>query len=108
MLYIKVKNTFNSNKVIELTNGTKYTLTVGAEKIVGEYSDYLNSYIFKLLKTGFEVSKIEDIYVKDYMLISEGSEKVSKDLNKEVNDVNNENIVKPKRKRGRPRKVKSE
>ena len=105
-MFIKVKNTFNTNKEITLTDGTKYKLPVGSEKIVGEYSEYLNNYIFKLLKTGFEESKIEKEYIKDYMLISEGSEKPSKDINEKSNKDNNVNI-KPKRKRGRPRKNES-
>lgn len=106
-MYIKVKNTFNSNKEITLTDGTAYKLAVGSEKIVGEYSEYLNHYIFKLLKAGFEVSKIEKEHIKDYMLISEGSEKPSKDIDKKSNINNNHNNIQPKRKRGRPRKNES-
>lgn len=106
-MFIKVKNTFNTNKEITLTDGTKYKLAVGSEKIVGEYSEYLNHYIFKLLKAGFEVSKIEKEYIKDHMLISEGSENPSKDINKKSNKDNNDVNMKPKRKRGRPRKNES-
>ena len=84
-MYIKVKNTFNSNKDIILTNGTKYVLNKGDEKIVGEYSEYLNNYIFKLLKKGFEVAKIEKEYIKDHMIITESSEKPSDESSNKSN-----------------------
>lgn len=103
-MFIKVKNTFNMDKQITLVDGTKYTLPKNSEKIVGEYSICLNNYIFKLLKAGFEVAKIEKEYIKDYMLISEGSEIISKENNDETNKDNNDKDEKPKRKRGRPKK----
>ena len=96
---LKVKNTFKTDKKIKLINGIEYTLKSGDEKIVGKYKDVNNSYIFNLLKTGFEVSKISDEYVKDYMKIEDN---ISIKVNNTI-DISDK-IEKPKRKRGRPRK----
>ena len=103
-MYIKVKNTFNSNKDIILTNGTKYVLNKSNEKIVGEYSEYLNNYIFKLLKKGFEVEKKEKEYIKDHMIITESSEKPSDESSNKSNINTKIDETKPKKKRGRPKK----
>lgn len=105
---LKVKNILKSNKTIKLYDGTSYVLKVNDEKVIGNYSDYKREEIFKLLKTGFEVSKIEDEYVKDYMLIENDAKMSSKDDSLDIKEINNIDENKPKKRRGRPPKNKSE
>lgn len=107
--YIKVKNILGKNKDIILLDGTKYTLKNNDEKIIGEYSDDARPIIFKLLKAGFEVSKILEEYIQDHMKIettlesSQTSPEIKKEINNETNIVDDE---KPKKRRGRPPKNK--
>lgn len=107
--YIKVKNILGKNKIITLLNGDKYTLKNKDEKIIGEYSDDVRPIIFELLKTGFEVSKILEENIRDYMKIEtilESTKTSSNDKKEIVNETNNVNEEKPKKKRGRPPKIK--
>ena len=65
--------------------------------------------IFKLLKTGFEVSKILEENIKDYMRIEtipESSQTSSKIKTETTNETNNVDDEKPKKRRGRPPKNK--
>ena len=97
--YIKVKNILGKNKVITLLNGDKYTLKNKDERPI----------IFELLKTGFEVSKILEENIRDYMKIEtilESTKTSSNDKKEIVNETNNVNEEKPKKKRGRPPKIK--
>lgn len=105
---LKVKNILKSDKKIKLYDGTIYVLKVNDEKVIGNYSDYKHDEIFKLLKTGFEVSKIDDEYVKDYMIIDSDVKMSSKGNSSNDNEINNTNENKPKKRRGRPPKNKSE
>lgn len=107
--YIKVKNILGKHKDITLLDGTKYNLKDKDEKIIGEYSDDVKPIIFKLLKTGFEVSKILEEHIRDYMRIEtilEDTQTVSNDKTENINNVNTLNEEKPKKKRGRPPKNK--
>ena len=107
--YIKVKNILGKNKEITLLNGDKYLLKNKDEKIIGKYSEDAKPVIFKLLKTGFEVSKILEENIKDYMKIetipeiTKTSSKIKKETTNETNNINEE---KPKKRRGRPPKNK--
>lgn len=107
--YIKVKNILGKNKEITLLNGNKYVLKNKDEKIIGEYSDDSKPIIFQLLKKGFEVSKILEENIYDYMKIetitedTQTSSNVQKNL---TNKTNNDIDDKPKKRRGRPPKNK--
>ena len=106
--FIKVKNILGKNKNITLLNGDTYNLKDKDEKIIGEYSDDVKPIIFKLLKTGFEVSKILEENIQDYMKIDtslESSQMSSNDEQETLNN-NNSNEEKPKKRRGRPPKNK--
>ena len=98
--YIKVKNILGKDKDITLINGTKYTLKNKDEKIIGEYSDDIRPIIFKLLKAGFEVSKVLEEHIQDYMKIetipesSQTSSNPKKEINNETNNIDEE---KPKK-----------
>ena len=106
---IKVKNILGKNKKITLLNGTEYILKDKDEKIIGFYSDDAKPIIFNLLKNGFEVSKILEENIQDYMKIettSEITKTVSKDKKDKTNKINNIVEEKPKKRRGRPPKNK--
>lgn len=106
---IKVKNNLGKDKKIKLINGDNYTLKDKDEKIIGTYSKDNLSIIFTLLKQGFEVSKILEENIKDYMkieTITTDATTVSNIKNEVVNEINNDNIEKPKKRRGRPPKNK--
>lgn len=106
---IKVKNVLGKNKEITLLNGNKYTLKDKDEKVIGLYSDDAKPIIFKLLKAGFEVSKILEENIQDYMKIEtslEITKTVSKTKKEKSNEINKVDEEKPKRRRGRPPKNK--
>ena len=106
---IKVKNNLGKNKEITLINGDKYILKDKDEKIIGFYSDDARPIIFKLLKAGFEVSKMLEEHVQDYMKIETVSNDVKTDSsNLKENDNKSNSLIeeKPKKKRGRPPKNK--
>lgn len=106
---IKVKNILGKNKEITLLDGTKYTLKDKDEKVIGFYSDDVKPIIFKLLKAGFEVSKILEENIQDYMKIettSSVTKTVSKVKKEKTNETNKDDNEKPKKRRGRPPKNK--
>lgn len=106
--YIKVKNVLGKNKDITLLDGTQYNLKDKSEKIIGEYSDDVRPIIFKLLKSGFEVSKILEENIQEHMKIEtnpESSQTSSKTTQKASNKIINDE-EKPKKRRGRPPKNK--
>lgn len=103
---IKVKNVTNKEKKLKTLNGESMVILPGKEKIVGDYSSESRLYIFNLLKDGFEVSKIEDNHMIETDISSEGSRKSSETNLKNSNNDNCQIEEKPKKKRGRPRKVK--
>lgn len=108
--FIKVKNILGKNKEITLLDNSKYTLKDKDEKIIGEYSIDKHPIIFKLLKAGFEVSKILEENIKDCMLIETESsnEKTSSRVKEKItNKDNKDEVEKPKKRRGRPPKNKS-
>lgn len=107
--FIKVKNILGKNKEIALLDGTTYLLKDKDEKVIGLYSDKMKPIIFKLLKNGFEVSKILEDNIKDYMrieTISGDTQTVSKMKKEKSNETNKVDGEKPKRRRGRPPKNK--
>ena len=98
---IKVKNILGKNKEIVLLNGEKYTLKDKDEKIIGYYSKDADTLIFKLLKTGFEVSKILEENIQEHMKIEsvlEITQTVSSDNIKDSNKTNTIIEEKPKKK----------
>ena len=97
---IKVKNISNKEKKLKLLNDEIVIIKSNQELIIGDYSEESRSYIFNLLKKGFEVSKVED----DYIIKSEGSGMSSEESLEETNKDNNQLEEKSKKKRGRPRK----
>ena len=106
--YIKVKNILGKNKDITLLNGVKYNLKNKDEKIIGEYSDDVKPIIFKLLKTGFEVSKVLEEHIQEHMKIETNPEssQTSSKIKKEITNKDTTLEEKPKKKRGRPPKNK--
>ena len=107
--YIKVKNILDKDKNITLLDGSEYLLKNKDEKIIGEYSDEAKPIIFKLLKTGFEVSKILEEHIKEHMMVDTivtNTQTVSKNKKEKSNGINNVNEEKPKKRRGRPPKNK--
>lgn len=107
--FIKVKNILGKDKNITLLDGSKYILKNKDEKIIGEYSQETHNIIFKLLKSGFEVSKILEENIQEYMRIEttlESSQTVSEIKKETTNRNNNENEEMPKKRRGRPPKNK--
>lgn len=92
MYYIKVKNTFKTNKEIKFNNKA-YTINPNSSIILDdEYLDDFKEEIYKLLKKGFEVSKVD---------INTDNIKASE----KIRNTSNEEVEQPvKRKRGRPKK----
>lgn len=109
--YIKVKNILGKDKKIQLVDESTYTLKNKEEKVIGEYSLDTHPLIFKLLKTGFEVSKIAEENIQDYMKIDtivESTQTSSKRKKESTDKTNNVLEEKPKKRRGRPPKNKTQ
>lgn len=66
---ILVKNKLGKDKTITLTNGEKYILKNGDQKVIGDYSE-TDGLVYKLLVAGFNVSRIEDEDIKPEMIIN--------------------------------------
>lgn len=107
---IKVKNILGKNKEITLLDGSKYLLKDKDEKIIGDYSNESKPIIFKLLKSGFEVSKILKENIQEYMIIK-SIKNVTQTVSDEIINDTNKDIKsdeeKPKKRRGRPPKNKN-
>ena len=93
MSLVKVTNNTNKNQKFKLPNGNEQELKKDDFIIIGNINEIKNDYIVSLLLKGFKISTIED------------DSNSSKDAS---NNINIESNNKPKRKRGRPRKVKED
>lgn len=93
MSLVKVTNNTNKNQKFKLPNGNEQELKKDDFIIIGNANEIKNDYIVSLLLKGFKISTIED------------DSDSSKDA---LNNINIESNNKPKRKRGRPRKVKED
>lgn len=93
MSKVKVINNTTKNQTFDLPNGNKQTLNKDDFIIIGDSKNIKNDYIIKLLLKGLKIVTIKDD--------SESSNDVSNTNNIELNN-------QPKRKRGRPRKIKND
>ena len=93
MSKVKVINNTTKNQTFDLPNGNKQTLNKDDFIIIGDSKNIKDDYIIKLLLKGLKIATIKDD--------SESSNDVSNTNNIELNN-------QPKRKRGRPRKIKND
>lgn len=93
MSKVKVINNTTKNQTFDLPNGNKQTLNKDDFIIIGDSKNIKNDYIIKLLLKGLKIITIND----------------ESDSSKDVSNKNNiESNNQPKRKRGRPKKIKND